>query len=211
MPPRGLGTALLSEALRDGVTYTSLTPSLMSRQVFKLMGFPALSESLLLMPPLLHADTLRNRIPMIICDPVSVRPLLHETQRRVFDDHAPYCLQLLVREGDDQAFIVVRRRMMLLPKIGQLLRKAIWMPCSDILHCSNPCLLARHSSESSSQSCAARELSRSPPTRGCFLSARAVRGGPMLRSIVRRCSPPARWTGSIRSSSFCRCSLRHIS
>jgi len=38
----------------------------------------------------------------------------------------------------------VRRRMMLLPKIGQLLRKAIWMPCSDILHCSNPCLLARH-------------------------------------------------------------------
>jgi len=116
----------------------------MSRQVFKLMGFPALSESLLLMPPLLHADTLRNRIPMIICDPVSVRPLLDETQRRVFDDHAPYCLQLLVREGDDQAFIVAKRRMMLLPKIGQLLRATIRMPCSDVLYCSNPHLLARH-------------------------------------------------------------------
>jgi acetoacetyl-CoA synthetase len=141
---RGWGTALLSEALRDGVTYTSLTPSLMSQQVFKLMGFSTLSESLLLMPPFLHADTWRGRPPTIICDPVSVRPLLDETERRVFDDHAPYCLQLLVREGDDQAFIVAKRRMMRLPKIGQLLRATIRMPCSDVLHCSNPRLLARH-------------------------------------------------------------------
>jgi acetoacetyl-CoA synthetase len=93
------------------------------------------------MPPLLNAGTLRGtKRPLISSDPEVVRRTLDERQRQIFDDHAPYdCLQLVVCDGPDYAYIVVKRRGRQVPR---LLPPKV--PYSEILHCSEPRLLARH-------------------------------------------------------------------
>ncbi|MBV8358968.1 MAG: acetoacetate--CoA ligase [Deltaproteobacteria bacterium] len=141
---RGWGTTLLSSALRDDVTYTSLTPTMLSQRAFKTLGFQPLGSTMVVMLPCLHAETLRHPQPRIVLDPRSVRPMLTEQQQRVFDDHAPYCLQLIAREDHEQAYIVVKRRTAGVPVISWLLPSAVRIPYSDVLHCSNPRLLARH-------------------------------------------------------------------
>lgn len=70
--------------------------------------------------------------------------MLTEQQQRVFDDHAPYCLQIIVREGHEQAYLVVKRRTAGVPAISWLLPSAVRIPYSNILHCSNSRLLVRH-------------------------------------------------------------------
>jgi len=143
---RGWGAALLRAALRDvSVTYISLTPNPLSEQVFKMLGFSELSDSMLALPPFLHAGTFRHARPRISFDPDDVRASLNDRQRSIFDDHAPYdCLQLAVQDGPEHAYIVVKRRVMPVPKLASLLHAGMTMPCSEILHCSNPPLLTRH-------------------------------------------------------------------
>jgi acetoacetyl-CoA synthetase len=143
---RGWGAALLHAALRDvSVTYMSLTPNPLSQQVFKMLGFLELGGSVLVLPPLLHAETLRHARPRINFDPDDVHASLNDRQRSIFDDHAPYdCLQLAVQDGPEHAYIVVKRRVMPVPKLVSLLHAGMTMPCSEILHCSNPPLLMRH-------------------------------------------------------------------
>lgn len=143
---RGWGAALLHAALRDAnVTYVSLTPNPLSQQVFQMLGFQELSGPILLLPPLLHAETLQHARPRISFDPNDVRASLDDRRRSIFDDHAPYdCLQLVVWDGPEQAYIVAKRRVMPVPKLASWLGKRMTMPCSEILYCSNPPLLNRH-------------------------------------------------------------------
>jgi acetoacetyl-CoA synthetase len=143
---RGWGAALLRAALRDeSVTYTCLTPNLLSQHVFEMLGFLELSNSLLILPPFLHVETLRHWRPQISFDSKTVRAALDDRQRCLFDDHVPYdCLQLVVQEGLEHAYIVVKRRVMPVPKLARLLPAGARMPYSEILHCSNPRLFARH-------------------------------------------------------------------
>lgn len=114
---RGWGISLLNAAIREDVTYTSLTPGPLSQQIFKMLGFASCSNLRLLMPPSLHPDTLRHPLPIIVSDPTLVRPLLDRQQQQVFDDHAAYCLQLLLKEDNDQAYIIVRCRKMPIPQL----------------------------------------------------------------------------------------------
>jgi acetoacetyl-CoA synthetase len=142
---RGRGLSMLLAATRDvGRTYTSFTPSPLTRQVLAELGFAPLDTCQLFMPPLLHATTLRYPRPRIEFEPAAVRPLLDAAQRRTFDDHAPYdCLQGVVRDAKAQAYLVVKRRMRELP--GRA-RRAVpaRIPYSEVLHCSAPEVLARH-------------------------------------------------------------------
>ena len=81
---RGWGTALLTAALRDGVTYTSLSPTPNSQQALAMLGFSTLGTHRLWLPPGLHADTLRHQRPEIIMRSDQVRAALDAAgQRRI--------------------------------------------------------------------------------------------------------------------------------
>jgi acetoacetyl-CoA synthetase len=77
-----------------------------------------------------------------------VRAALDTADQRVFDDHAPYCFQLVVRDGAGQAYIVVKRRVrrrpLPLPGLPRLLQRPAPIPYSEVLYCSDPRLLLRH-------------------------------------------------------------------
>ncbi|MDB5396619.1 MAG: acetoacetyl-CoA synthetase [Rhodospirillales bacterium] len=143
---RGWGVALLAAAIHDdGVTYTSLTPGPTSRAAFGALKFENIETWRIVMPPLVNAPTLRRPAPSIHFDPVIVRSILTDDEHRVFDDHAPFeCLQLVVQEGADYAYLVVKRRAQRPPP--GLLRRLYpgRFPYSDVLHCSAPALLERH-------------------------------------------------------------------
>lgn len=147
---RGWGMALLAELLRDeSLTFTALTPSPISWSVFQTQRFAPLETHVILMPPLLEAQSLfRSSRPIISFDPAVVRAKLSSQQRKIFDDHAPYdCLQLTVSDGNDYAYMVVKRRIQHLNAgrlfgLGKILPAPI--PYSDVLHCSAPALLSRH-------------------------------------------------------------------
>ena len=143
---RGWGTALLRAALREGVTYTSLSPTEVSQHAFAMLGFAPLGTARLLLPPGLHLDTLRRPRPEIITRPDQVRGALDTLDQLAFDDHAPYCFQLLARDGAGQAYIVVKRRVRRrpLPGLRRLLRHPVPIPYSEVLYCSDPLLLWRH-------------------------------------------------------------------
>lgn len=139
---RGWGVPLLAAATRDeGLTYTAFTPGPAARASFEALGFAELDSCRIVMPPFLHAETLyRARRPRICFDPDVVRRTLNDRQRRVFDDHAPYdCLQLVVSDGPDHAYLVVKRRSQQRPRLFPPRGSY-----SEILHCSAPHLLARH-------------------------------------------------------------------
>jgi acetoacetyl-CoA synthetase len=148
---RGHGMALLAEALRDeSVAYTSFTPSETTWAALHAQGFVQLESHMIVMPLLAQAGSLLARTrPVISFDPAAVRPKLSDQQKRIFDDHAPYdCLQLLVEEGDERAYVVVKRRVHRPVGGARLGRLVKLLPVrfvySDILHCSSPELLARH-------------------------------------------------------------------
>lgn len=147
---RGWGMALLAEMLRDeSLTYTVLTPAPISLSAFLAQRFAPLETCRIVMPPLLQAETLFvSKRPLISFDPAVVRATLSSQQRQIFDDHAPYdCLQLIVSDGCDHAYLVVKRRTQRLNPgrawgLGKVL--PVRIPYSDILHCSAPALLSRH-------------------------------------------------------------------
>jgi acetoacetyl-CoA synthetase len=148
---RGYGMALLAAALRDeSVTYTSFTPGATTWAILVSQGFVQLESHIIVMPPMAQAVSLLARPrPVISFNPATVRPKLSERQKRIFDDHAPYdCLQLLVEEGTERAYVVVKRRVHRPAGGTRLGALAKLLPFrfaySDILHCSSPELLARH-------------------------------------------------------------------
>ncbi len=143
---RGWGTALLASAMRDeGMTYTALTPGPTSQLVFKGLRLAPLIERRIVMPPFLHAETLRGPRPIISFKPAIVRQWLDERQRAIFDDHAAYdCLQLILSAGSERAYIVVKRRAMSLRRLHRLVPAVAKFPYSEILYCSAPSLLARY-------------------------------------------------------------------
>lgn len=53
-------------------------------------------------------------------------------------------MQLLLEDGPDQAYILVKRRMLYLARLRLPLLKSRRVPYSDLLYCSAPALLARH-------------------------------------------------------------------
>jgi acetoacetyl-CoA synthetase len=142
---RGRGIALLRAAMSDNeMTYTSFTPNALSRQAFEMLQFSRVGNRRVLLPPFWNAGTLRSSHPEIHFDTEKVRSALGDRLRRVFDDHAPYCLQLLVRDGSQQAYIVVKRRTMPVPRLRRLLPTSVRIPYSEILYCSDSPVLARH-------------------------------------------------------------------
>lgn len=145
---RGWGIALLRAALRDDVTYTSLSPTPESQQALALLGFRPLGHTRLWLLPGWHAETLRRPRPQIITDPARVRAALTPPQQRIFDDHAPYCLQLVVRDAGESAYIVARRRIRRrprpTPRLPRRLHRIVRLPYSELLYCSDPHVLARH-------------------------------------------------------------------
>jgi acetoacetyl-CoA synthetase len=142
--------ALLAAALRDeSVTYTAFTPAATAWAALVAQGFVQLESHMIVMPPLAQALPARTR-PVISFDAAAVRPKLSDRQKRIFDDHVPYdCLQLLVEEGTERAYVVVKRRVhrpaaggTRLGALAKLL--PVRFAYSDILHCSSPELLVRH-------------------------------------------------------------------
>jgi fatty-acyl-CoA synthase len=138
---RGRGVELLDAAIRkEHVTFTALTPAPAVILMLEAMGFARLNTRRIQLLPLLHGDTLREPGVLISFDPERVRRSLDDEQRLIFDDHARYdCLLLSATIGSEHAFLVVKRRTGWLRSSD---RGKI--PYSEILHCSNPTLLARH-------------------------------------------------------------------
>jgi acetoacetyl-CoA synthetase len=147
---RGWGMALLASMLDDAnATYTCFTPQPSSWAALIAQRFKPLDSQRIAMPPLLQAETLFGSTrPVISFDPAVVRERLTSHQRQIFDDHAAYdCLQLIVVDGPDYAYLVVKRRdhRLAASRLGRLARfQPLKIPYSDILHCSAPALLLRH-------------------------------------------------------------------
>ena len=131
---RGWGPALLTAALRDqDLCYTNFTASPTSVRMFEAMGFRCLDSQRIIFTPLLHLDTLRASGAEIIFDLDDIRSLLNGNQRLIFDDHLAYkCLHLVLRDGAECAYLVLKRR----TKRGLAL--------SELLYCSAPHILVRH-------------------------------------------------------------------
>jgi acetoacetyl-CoA synthetase len=147
---RGWGMALLASLLDDAnATYTCFTPQSSSWAALMAQRFKPLDSQRIAIPPLLQAATLfATTRPLISFDPAVVRERLTSDQRQIFDDHAPYdCLQLIIIDEPDHAYLVVKRREHRLAagRLGMLARfLPRQIPYSDILHCSAPGLLLRH-------------------------------------------------------------------
>ncbi|MBR0780168.1 acetoacetate--CoA ligase [Bradyrhizobium iriomotense] len=147
---RGWGMALLASMLDDAnATYTCFTPQPSAWAALMAQRFKTLESQRIAMPPLLQAATLfASTRPRISFDPAVVRERLTSQQRQIFHDHAPYdCLQLVIIDGPDHAYLVVKRRehrpaARRLGVLARFLPRQI--PYSDILHCSAPDLLLRH-------------------------------------------------------------------
>jgi acetoacetyl-CoA synthetase len=136
---RGLGAALTAAAVRDErITYTSLTPALVTQHVLEALGFAILDRRILLFPPGLNAETLwQSRVDIDVNDR-TVRASLGQAERLIYDDHASYdCLHMTARDAGGTAYLVVKRR----------LHRVAWsagIPFSQILYCSAPDVLARN-------------------------------------------------------------------
>jgi acetoacetyl-CoA synthetase len=135
---RGLGATLVAAAVRDErITYTSLTPAPVTQLILKAMGFVILERHVLLFPPGLNAETLRQSRVDIDVNDRTVRASLGHAERRIYDDHASYdCLQMTARDAGGTAYLVVKRRL-------RPVRSAR-IPLSQILYCSAPDVLVRN-------------------------------------------------------------------
>ena len=135
---RGLGSTLVATAVRDAsITYTSVTPAPVTQLVLEALGFEILERHVLLFPPGLNARTLwQPRVDIDVNDR-TVRALLGQAERRIYDDHAPYdCLHMTVRDARGMAYLVVKRRLRRM--------RSVRIPLSQILYCSEPDVLARN-------------------------------------------------------------------
>jgi acetoacetyl-CoA synthetase len=133
---RGWGGAMLNRALQDHTkTYTVFTPSPLPKQMFEMLNFTSLGDTVAL-PPLRQPGFQRG--PLIVCEPDQVRAYLDDVHRRIFDHHAGYdCLALVAAEPDGYAFMVLKRR------FSSPHRLVPSVPTSRMIYCSNPTLLMR--------------------------------------------------------------------
>jgi len=140
---RGWGALLLRAAIgREDVTFTSLTPGVETSSMLQALRFDVLPKRRFFLP-LGHLKTWRMRGPSIAFDPGVVRGSLSAPHQRIFDDHQPHgVMQLLVRDGAEQAYAVVKRRTV--SKAFGALPISLRVPYSEILYCSSPELLVRH-------------------------------------------------------------------
>lgn len=131
---RGWSVALAMAALRDqSISYRNPTSAPEMVRFFERLRFTRLDVQRIAMPPLLHAETLFARGARFVFDPLEIRTLLDDDQRRIFDDHASYdCLQLALVDGHEASHFVVKRRTM---------RR---LPVSELFYCSAPDLFVRH-------------------------------------------------------------------
>ena len=136
---------LASTVQNEHVTFTALTPSPIVQRMLVAMGFATLFTRKIALPPLFHVETLRQQQPFISFDPETVRRSLDDEQHQIFDDHAGYnCLQLSVSAGSERAFLVVKRRTGRIARFNRLFSTNAKIAYSEVLYCSDPCLLARH-------------------------------------------------------------------
>lgn len=135
---RGWGSFLLAEAMRaKGTVFTSLTPGPETQAIMDHMALPRMEKRRFFLP-FSNLFTLNARQIRIDSDPVIIRDHLGDEDRRILDDHAPFeLLHLLVREGVDSTYLIVKRR-----RLGTNPRMRI--PTSELLYCSRPEILARH-------------------------------------------------------------------
>jgi hypothetical protein len=117
---------------QQDMTYVNYTPS---RDMFKLftgLGFKALDQVKVLMPPLLNTDRLRPWRSRLLTEPAEVRAALKGgTAAKIFDDHMQtMCRQIAIVAGDRVCYLAAGRRVL------RGLRFA------EILHVSEPALLA---------------------------------------------------------------------
>lgn len=141
---RGWGALLLRAALQDEtVSYTSLTPGTEAGFIFCALGFESLERRKLLLLPFMQSKTLLNGRPQLEFQCDRIGALLSSADRRIFDDHQAYdCLHLVVRDGPNNAYLVVKKR-----PFHRASLKSIAIPqlsYSEILYCSAPRLLLRH-------------------------------------------------------------------
>jgi acetoacetyl-CoA synthetase len=143
---RNLAVALLMTAHRDrSLSYTNLTPNEITSQMLRRMGFVTLSKRRLFLPVLFNPETLLVSPPSVSFDPKTVYALLDEQQRRIFNEHSAYdCLQGVVADGTDYAYLVAKRRLWRPGRLAGLLSRSVGIPYSMILYCSAPLILARH-------------------------------------------------------------------
>jgi hypothetical protein len=116
---------------QQDMTYVNYTPS---RDMFKLftgLGFKALDQVKVLMPPLLNVDRLRPWRSRLLTRPAEVRAALEGDAARIFDDHVhTMCLQIAIVAGGRVCYLAAGRRVL------RGLRFA------EILHVGEPALLA---------------------------------------------------------------------
>lgn len=143
---RGWGALLLLRAaLQDKtVAYTSLTPGAEATAIFQALGFRSVERKKFYFSPFGNAKTLLNRRPQLEFRHDQIRKLLSNDERRIFDDHERYdCVHLVVRDGPEQGYLVLKKR----PFGRPLLRKipgTSRLGYSEVLYCSTPKLLSRH-------------------------------------------------------------------
>ena len=137
---RGWGAAMLSTvlAVEPRPTYTVLTAAPLPKALCQAMQFREVVDASVALPPFWQLPTLSRR-PEISFRPQELRPYLTVREQRILDDHARTdCLHVLVRAGDEQAYMVVKRRRY------RLHRWLPRVPASKVLYCSAPHVVAAH-------------------------------------------------------------------
>jgi len=128
---RSQSLRMLFRLLADkDTTYVNYTPSRPMFKLFTGLGFKALDEAKLLIPPLLNLPGLRPGRGTLVTDPSAVRRVLTGDELKIFDDHVgTRARHLAIVDGDRVCHLAAGRR---------ILRG---MPFSEILHVSEPALL----------------------------------------------------------------------
>jgi hypothetical protein len=111
-------------------TYVNYTPSRPMFKLFTGLGFAALDEAKLLIPPFLNLPRLRPWRGRLVTARSEVRQVLSGEELKIFDDHVgTRCRHLAIVDGNRVCHLAAGRR---------ILRG---MPFSEILHVSEPALL----------------------------------------------------------------------
>ncbi len=128
---RSQSLRMLFKLLADkNTTYVNYTPSRPMFKLFTGLGFAALDEAKLLIPPLFNLAGLRPWRSRLISEPTEVRRALTGDELKLFDDHVgTRSRHLAIVEGDRVCHVAVGRR---------LLRD---IPFAEFLHVSEPDLL----------------------------------------------------------------------
>lgn len=128
---RSQSLRMLFKLLTDkDTTYVNYTPSRPMFKLFTGLGFKALDDTKLLVPPLLNLPRLRPWRGTLITDPAEVRRVLAGDELKLFDDHVgTRSRHLAIVDGGRVCHLAAGRRVMR------------GLPFAEILHVSEPALL----------------------------------------------------------------------